>query len=111
MRSNAFQGVSGHVKFAENSNDKPNLLKIQQVQQGSNVEVGLVQLDSTIAWIGNGTNAESWTAEDIDPPWRWEEAWILFPILLTLAICTPCCIGIYCGCKQFRHGAKDSKQS
>lgn len=60
-----FQGVSGTVRFS--GNDKPNNLAVQQVQQGSNVQVGLVFINGSISWINGGPRNESWAKEPVDP--------------------------------------------
>ena len=50
--------ASGRVKFV--GNDRKNLLVIQQVQDGVNVEVGLVSENGTLSWGVNGTSSAFW---------------------------------------------------
>ena len=41
-------------------NDRQNLLLIQQVQDGLNVEVGMVSENGTLSWGVNGTSSAFW---------------------------------------------------
>jgi len=98
-----FQGASGQVKFS--GNDRPNPLTVMQVQQGKEVEVGLVQTDgkkTTISWIGNGTINTFWQKEPEDPPVKFAY-WLVFQIgIPTLIIIVTCGISIYFGLKRAR---------
>eukprot|EP00437_Effrenium_voratum_P024892 CAMPEP_0181409812 /NCGR_PEP_ID=MMETSP1110-20121109/7016_1 /TAXON_ID=174948 /ORGANISM="Symbiodinium sp., Strain CCMP421" /LENGTH=1887 /DNA_ID=CAMNT_0023532339 /DNA_START=33 /DNA_END=5696 /DNA_ORIENTATION=- len=87
-----FQGASGRVKF--NGNDKDNLLMVQQLVGENYVEAGLVAINGTVMWEGNGTTAEFW---QVEPAETFELMWILHPIALSLAIGCPCCFGCWVG--------------
>jgi len=87
-----FLGVSGHVKFT--GNDKPNVLAVQQVQQGRRVEVGIVALDDTITWLGDGVQASAWMKETEESEWGW--FFMIFPhAFRTIAICGPFCFSFF----------------
>lgn len=99
-----FQGASGRVKFSDNN--RPNLLAVKQVLQGKEVEVGLVELDGKISWIGNGTSDAAWAEEPADPPERFGY-WLVFQIgVPTLILTCACVFGIRVGLKRHRLDVK-----
>ena len=94
--------ASGRVKFE--GNDRKNLLVIQQVQDGVNVEagacdaltfskVGMVSDNGTLSWIGNGTSSAYWQACACSACLCWSQVepadtiglWLIHPILVSLA--------------------------
>eukprot|EP00930_Biecheleria_cincta_P052351 TRINITY_DN375_c1_g1_i9.p1 TRINITY_DN375_c1_g1~~TRINITY_DN375_c1_g1_i9.p1 ORF type:complete len:515 (-),score=82.41 TRINITY_DN375_c1_g1_i9:184-1683(-) len=107
-----FQGVSGRVTFSDNN--RPNLLSVKQVLQGKEVEVGLVFLNGTLSWIGNGTIDSAWALEPADPPERFKY-WLVFQIgLPTLLLCCTFCVGAHMALKRGKSrnpGAHKSKAS
>lgn len=101
-----FQGASGLVKFE--GNDKKNLLMVQQIQNGQNVEVGLISENGTLGWIGNGTDNTVW---QVEPAETFELMWVLHPIALTLAIGCPCLFGCYIGYRLRKAALNAQSQS
>jgi hypothetical protein len=96
----SFQGVSGEVHFKDN--DKPNHLSVQQVQNGKSVHVGLMYINSTIAWIGRGADNSSWTQEYEDPADKFEY-WLVIQISIpSIILCCAIVIGIRMGIKRAR---------
>eukprot|EP00930_Biecheleria_cincta_P105147 TRINITY_DN9771_c0_g1_i1.p1 TRINITY_DN9771_c0_g1~~TRINITY_DN9771_c0_g1_i1.p1 ORF type:complete len:358 (-),score=79.77 TRINITY_DN9771_c0_g1_i1:696-1640(-) len=102
-----FQGASGRVKFSDNN--RPNPLGVKQVLQGKEVEVGVVHLNGTISWIGNGTSSAAWAEEPEDPPERFGY-WIVFQIGIPLLIlCCACGFGLRMGLNRGQRNGGQSK--
>lgn len=89
-------------------NDKKNLLMVQQIQNGQNVEVGLISENGTLGWIGNGTDNTVW---QVEPAETFELMWVLHPIALTLAIGCPCLFGCYIGYRLRKAALNAQSQS
>jgi len=88
-----FPGASGQVKFS--GNDKPNSLVVQQVQKGSNVDVGLLSPTegADITWIAGGPDASAWKQEPNPRPpsnFPYLAIRVLTPVIV---IVTPLIIG------------------
>jgi carbonic anhydrase len=96
-----FLGASGQVKF--DNNDKPNFLVIQQIQDGHNVNVGLIdpsKEEDNLEWTNGGVDGRMWQAELTDPPPADNfPYWVIkvFPPLLIC--CTPTFSGFLKGWK------------
>jgi len=119
-----FQGASGRVKFS--GNDRPHYLAVQQVQQGSNVDVGLVSPPEAqdadadgaavdpLEWTNGGPNGAYWKAEPVDPPppdnFPYWAIQVFVPLLLC---CSPTVAGSIKGWKNAKeslskkNGAKE----
>jgi len=118
-----FQGASGQVKFS--GNDRPIYLTVQQVQYGSNVDIGLVSPlkdgspgsdDSTkneamvnITWQNGGPSGRVWTKEPADPPpvdnfpyWTLK---VFVPVIL---LCSPTIAGLISG---WRAGTRELQKT
>jgi len=90
-----FQGASGHVKFS--GNDRPHYLVVQQVQQGKNVDVGLVSPKSEdsngkvtggdMEWTNGGPGGAMWKAEPVEPPPPDNFPYWTLNVLLPLFLC------------------------
>jgi hypothetical protein len=104
-----FLGASGQVKFS--GNDKLNYLVVQQIQEGSNVDVGDISpqvIDSNgdatgndITWKKGGIRASMWTKEAIDPPPDDTfPYWVIQLFGPMLICCTPVFMGTCNGFKQ-----------
>jgi hypothetical protein len=103
-----FMGASGHVKFE--GNDKANYLIVQQVQQGVNVDIGMVdpaetEVDDKITWKHGGPNAYMWKKEKTDPiPADTFPYWVFQVFAPLLICCAPLIIG---SCKGWKNGAEE----
>jgi len=110
-----FMGASGPVKFS--GNDRPHHLVVQQVQSGSNVDIGLVapqMIESTtatdkkqvnITWTNGGPNGLVWQKEKSEPaaadnfPY-----WTLKVFVPVILLCTPTIAGVING---WRSGSRE----
>jgi hypothetical protein len=104
-----FQGASGHVKFY--GNDKPNYLVVQQVQQGSSADVGLVNpiinyatqdkeeiTTSMLTWINAGPDGSVWKKEKADAVATDDfPYWTIQVFVPTILMCVPSIAGIING--------------
>jgi hypothetical protein len=98
----AFQGATGMVTV--DGNDKPNNLVVQQVQQGTYVEVGIVSTSGNRTWMNGGVSAAAWKLEHKDPPPPKSEEFnvfvevilpfffVIIPVLLLLALSPLLCL-------------------
>jgi len=107
-----FQGASGRVKFS--GNDKPHYLAVQQVQKGSNVDVGLVapeskkdadtkdadtkDPDGKFEWTNGGPDGTYWKREKVDPLEPDNFPYWVFRVFVPLGICMcPTIFGVFKG--------------
>jgi hypothetical protein len=103
-----FLGASGRVKFE--GNDRANLLVVQQIRQGSNVDIALVDpaetnVDDKITWSNGGPASYMWKKEAIDPlPEDTFPYWVFQVFAPMLICCTPLIIG---SCKGWKNGAEE----
>jgi hypothetical protein len=94
-----FLGASGRVKFS--GNDKPSSLVVQQIQLGSNVDVGIVSAESTddktdrITWKNGGPRSYMWKKEASDPPPPDNFPYLVLQVLIPMMIC---CSPFFSGC-------------
>jgi hypothetical protein len=111
MRAHDFhQGVTGKVKF--NGNDKPNNLLIQQVYDGVNIDVAMIDTEGNVSWINGGPVNTTWQKEEaLPPPPPAEKSQIYFVVhiivrfVLILLPITIGCIGALCNRKDAKAGA------
>jgi hypothetical protein len=101
-----FMGASGRVKFS--GNDKPNYLIVQQIRQGVNVDIGIVDpeeaiVEDKITWKHGGPASYMWKMEPTDPlPPDTFSYWVFQVFVPLLICCVPMIIGSYKGWKNGR---------
>merc|ERR1719393_830068 len=89
-----FDGASGRVKFS--GNDRPNLVAVQQITEGTMMLKGTVGVNSSADFsINGGPSNESWQPAFPDPPPPPDSfPYLAFQILIpALCICCPALAG------------------